>query len=432
MFRVNRRLVPVWVAILLMSPVVAPVVRADGLGGTTKVHGEIKLVDGVRVLRVSGDPSERGFAHGYLLAQDIINLIDGYLQAKDISGGPKRYEALARNLDHVMAVPSPYLVEIEGMLAGIEKRLDGKTTIPMLGRKIERKDLVAINCVPDAVGFGCSSFAAWGNRTKDGKTIAGRNLDWHAIDGLRDSQVVIANVPAKDSKGAAWLSVTWPGMIVCLTGMNENGVTVAMHDAFVGKLREGVEMTPRGFALRMAIEAARAGHAEEDVLGVLRTHRVLVGNIVPVSEPSAGNGPPSMVFEYDGMTKNSKGVTVRHFADKGKDGDAAADDYLIATNHYRERGAAEACNRYKKLSETFEATTDDPAVTVSRAWKLLKKVSMSGGGLVTYQSVVFEPNAMRMHVSFSTREDSAPNGRRVTLDVAKLLERSVRVAAVGE
>ncbi|MCB9857428.1 MAG: hypothetical protein H6818_17235 [Phycisphaerales bacterium] len=431
MFRVNRRLLSVWMVCLFVTMIVAPVVRADEPAAKRKVHGEITQVDGVRVLRVSGDPSERGFAHGYLLAQDIIDLIDGYLQAKDISGGPRRYEGLAQGLDHVMAVPGPYLVEIEGMLAGIDARLDGQTTVPQLGRKLARRDLVAINCVPDFVGFGCSSFAAWGNRTKDGTTIAGRNLDWHTIDCLRDSQIVVANIPAKDAKAAAWLSVTWPGMIVCLTGMNENGVTLAMHDAMVAKARDGVELTPRGFALRLAIEAARADHMEEDVLGVLRTHRVLVGNIVPVAGPTSGDGAPSMVFEYDGMTKNSKGVTVRHFPGNGGNG-AAADDYLIATNHFRERGAIEACNRYMMLSDTFEATKDDPAVTVSRAWKLLKKVSMSGSGLVTYQSVVFEPNAMRMHVSFSTRSDSAPNGKRVTLDVAKLLERSVSIAAVGE
>lgn len=408
----------------------ASLAAAAGPDNSTGVQGEIVHVDGVRVVRVWGDARERGFAQGFLLAQDVIDLIDGYLAAEAISGGPRRYEAMAQRLDHLMTVPSQFLLEIEGMLAGIEKRLDGETTIPRLGRKLTRMDLVAINCVPDSVGFGCSSFAAWGNRTKNGHTIVGRNLDWHAIDSLRNSHVVIANIPAEGAKDAAWISVTWPGMIGCLTGMNEHGVTLAMHDAYVGTTRDAVGLTPRGFALRLAIEAARAASAEADVLGVLQTHRVLVGNIVPVSGPMSGSAAPSMVFEYDGATKNSKGVTVRHFTGNGNDG-ANADDYLIATNHFRERDAAEACNRYETLSQKFEVTKHDPTVTISRAWKLLKKVSMSGGGLVTYQSVVFEPNAKRMHVSLSTGQKSAPNGKRVTLDVAELLKRPVNVAAMG-
>ena len=62
---------------------------------------------------------------------------------------------------------------------------------------------------------------------------------------------------------------------------------------------------------------------------------------------------------------------------------------------------------------------------------MLDDVAMGGGGLVTYHSVVFEPNAMRMHVSFSTDRTSAPDGPRSTLDVAKLLERPVGVIATG-
>ncbi|HPF38178.1 MAG TPA: C45 family autoproteolytic acyltransferase/hydrolase [Phycisphaerae bacterium] len=425
----------VWIRMVflcLLAPLFFPQpLRAADPDQTPTIRGELTQVDGVRVLRVTGDAADRGFAHGYLMAREIIDLIDGYLQAKDVSGGPRQFEALARGLTHVMAVPSPFLVEIDGMLAGIEKRLDGNTTIPLLNRKLTRNDLVVMNCVPDAVGFGCSSFMAWGNRTKDGKTITGRNLDWHSIDALRNTQLVIAHIPAKDSKEAAWLSVAWPGMIGCLTGMNERGVTLSMHDGPTKRGVDGVEATPRGFALRMALETARPGHLEEDVLSVFQKNRVMVGNIVPVSGPSSGETPPAMVFEYDNVRKNAKGVTVRHAGAHGTE-DAAADDYQIATNHFRERSAAQSCNRYEKLSKTFEKSRDDPIVTLARAWKLLERVSMNGGGLVTYQSVIFEPDDMKMHVSFSTADDVAPNGKRVTLNVADLLKRPVSVAASGE
>lgn len=411
----------------------ATTTRAAGPDLASTDHGKIRNVNGIRVMRVTGGPRDRGHAHGYLLARDILDLIDGFLAAEKISGGPRQFEALSRNLDHIMEIPSPYLVELDGMLAGIEKRLDGETTIPKLGRKLTRNDLVAMNCIPDSIGFGCSSFAAWGKGTTDGNTIAGRNLDWHAIDSLKTSQIVVAYVPEAGSSEAAWISVTWPGMTVCLTGMNEHGVTVSMHDAFVGTTKNAVGLTPRGFALRAAIESARPEHVEADVLGVLSRLRVLVGNIVPVASPRQGDSVPSLVFEYDGARKNSRGVTVRHPAKddaETPDGRASA-EFQVATNHFRERRKSERCGRYSQLANGLSKIDGKSELTIEGAWELLKRVSMGDGGLVTYHSVVFEPNAMRMHVSYSTEQESAPNGRRGTLKVDKILRRRAKIAAAG-
>lgn len=429
----RRRRVRCWgvgICLLAVLPL-APRAFADGRDAAKAVQGEIVNVDGMRVVRVWGDARERGFAHGYLLAKDIIGLIDGYVGAEKVSGGPRRYEAIARNLDHIMKVPSPYLVEMDGMLAGIQARLNGETTIPRLGRKLMRKDLVVMNCVPDSVGFGCSSFAAWGKCTENGETIAGRNLDWHAIGVLRDSQVVVANIPAKGLKQAAWVSVTWPGLIICMTGMNERGVTVAMHDAYVGTARNAVEMTPRGFALREAVEAARPKHVEADVLGVLKANRVLVGNIVPVSWPWTDGASASCVFEYDGDTRHSKGVTIRHA--KPPEEGRGTGCFVVATNHYRDRAEPTACSRFEKLDRRCNlAISKNRPITVDRAWKMLKSVSAKDSAFVTYQSVVFEPNAKRMHVSFSNAKASAPNGKRATLDVAELLMRPEAAMAASQ
>lgn len=420
----------IWVICLGVACSIVSQARAAGPDTLPAIHGEIVSVDGLRVVRVSGDAGERGFAEGYLMAKEIIGMIDGYLSAEKISGGPRRFEAMARNLDHIMTVPSPYMVEIDGMLAGIEKRLDGETKIARLGRELTRRDLVAINCVPDAVGFGCSSFVAWGERTHDGNTISGRNLDWHVVEALRDTQIVVAQIPSADSKQAAWVSITWPGLIGCLTGMNQDGVTVAMHDAFVGTAKHDIELTPRGLALRAAVEAARSPNIESDILRVLTGHRVLVGNIVPISFPRVDGNDPAIVFEYDGHRSRSKGVTVRHWSD-GPVHDKAPAHYEIATNHYRQRGAPEACGRYATLDRGLSQATGDAALSVKDAWDLLQSVSQSGPGLITYQSVVFEPNAKRMHVSLSTKDAAAPNGKRITLDVARLLEQPVGALAAG-
>ncbi len=421
-----RRVAPAILSVFYLNTLAhsAPPTRTDG--------GELTQVDGITVLRIHGDPQQRGRAHGYLLAPQIVALVDGYLSAANISGGVERYEATIQLMQNLIDIAPPYRDELRGMLAGIEERLKGDTTIATLGRKLTLGDLIAINCVPDVAGFGCSSFSAWKSLTHEGHTITGRNLDWHNIDALRESQIVIAHVPAKDEKGAAWVSVAWPGLIVCLTGMNEYGVTMAMHDVHVGSPPSPAGITPRGFALREAIEAARAESAKADVQRVLKRCKALVGNNVHVTNPYDGKSFPSRVFEYDGFTRDGDGVTVRTPRSCLPEGERRPIRFQVTTNHYRCRGDAEDCSRYQKLAAKLMSLSngEDGRLTVDKAWDLLDSVAVSGR-ITTYQSVVFEPNARQLHVSLCTADDAAPNGKRSTIRLDQLLRRQPGVATIG-
>src|SRR5512147_788816 len=67
-----------------------------------QLTGKIKTIDKVRILTLWGTPEQRGFAHGYLLAEDIVNLLDGYLRhsVKD----PAAFEKQAKMLLKVMTI----------------------------------------------------------------------------------------------------------------------------------------------------------------------------------------------------------------------------------------------------------------------------------------------------------------------------------------
>jgi len=61
---------------------------------------------------------------------------------------------------------------------------------------------------------------------------------------------------------------------------------------------------------------------------------------------------------------------------------------------------------------------------IDGAWKILRSVARPSGvvfHLVTYHSVVFEPNKRRMHVAFSKNGRPAPQCEPVTLNIAELL-----------
>ncbi|MFQ5411503.1 MAG: C45 family autoproteolytic acyltransferase/hydrolase, partial [Phycisphaerae bacterium] len=374
-------------------------VRADAPGKPTAratapdavaVKGLLSEIEGVRVLRVWGTPHERGYAHGYHMARDILALFEGYLKGESNGGKAAAYQMASMMVSRIMKIEPRYEQELRGMREGIEARLDGETTVSALKRKLNYTDLVAINCIPDSSRLGCSSFAAWGRLTKEGHTLAGRNLDWIRIDALEDNQIILCHLREPGNKSVAgWVSVTWPGLIGCLTGMNERGVTVSMHDAPSDPPEVPAGFTPRAFALRDAIEAAHSSTtiAERDILKVLRHRRVAVGNIVSVTTPfmpersGVSQTGPALAIEYDGVTSRSGGVTLRSSTiswapartrNRGCIRLMGGEMFQICTNHYRQRGAAVSCDRYKTIKRRLGSLESaGKMLDVEGAWKIL-------------------------------------------------------------
>lgn len=418
---------PVMLRALLVLVAFASVARADAPPAPT-VNGRLTSVEGVPVLTVWGTPRERGFAQGHFFAERLVAMLDTYLGDTEISGGPARYAASTQLVPLMMRIQPAYQEELRGLLAGIEARLDGRTTVPRLKRKLAIRDLVTLNCIPDSARFGCSSFTVWGRRTADGDTIAGRNLDWNVSAALLDSQVVVVHVPEAGSGSLAWVSVGWPGLIGCLTGMNAEGVTVSMHDSWGGGPSGMMGFTPRALALREAIEAARSGTAQADILEVFRKRTVAVGSNVAVALPhragkGAGDSAASVVFEYDGVTTLAGGVTVRAPGPAGKRGGGAMQ---VTTNHYRSRAEPTRCGRFQTIGRALAAAEKKhERIDLAAAWRILGSVAQPGrrdGGLATYHSVVFEPDKMKMHVALTDGGKPAPECKHVTLDVAALIK----------
>lgn len=419
---------PLMLRVFVVLALFAPLVHADPPKAPS-LNGRLATVEGVRVLTVWGTPYERGFAHGHFLADDLIAMLDAYLADTELSGGPTQYEATTQLVPLMMNIPDVYQEELRGLLAGVEARLDGKTTVPRLNRKLAIRDLVTVNCIPDSAGFACSSFVAWGRLTGTGDTISGRNLDWNVSDALLAGQVVIVHVPEADSGSLPWVSIGWPGLTGCLTGMNAEGVTMSMHDTLGDKPTGKLGFTPRALALREAIEAARPATAQADILAVFRKRMVAVGNNVAVALPHhaarLAAAAPSLVFEYDGATTRSGGVTVRLPKDiaRARDADGV---FQITTNHYRSRAKPTRCGRYKKIRRALVAADENHGrIDVDAAWRILGSVAQPGGrdgGLATYHSVVFEPDKLKMHVALTDRGKPAPSCKHVTLDVAALIK----------
>lgn len=75
---------------------------------------------------------------------------------------------------------------------------------------------------------GCSSFAVWNEKAKDGEIIIGRNFDFYVGDDFAKNKIIAF---IKPDKGIPFMMVTWAGMTGVVSGMNQNGLTVTINAA---------------------------------------------------------------------------------------------------------------------------------------------------------------------------------------------------------
>ena len=75
---------------------------------------------------------------------------------------------------------------------------------------------------------GCSSFACWAEQSEDGSLIVGRNFDFYVGDDFAKNKMVLFVEP---TSGYKFASISWPGMMGVLSGMNEMGLTITINAA---------------------------------------------------------------------------------------------------------------------------------------------------------------------------------------------------------
>ncbi|MGB2988080.1 MAG: carcinine hydrolase/isopenicillin-N N-acyltransferase family protein, partial [Phycisphaerae bacterium] len=158
--------------------------------------------------------------------------------------------------------------------------------------------------------------------------------------------MVTVHVPPADSNELGWVSVFWPGLIGCTTGMNAEGVTVAMHDSNSPNPTTAGGFTPSLLLYRKAVESARAQTAVDDISRVLAKRYTVAGYNMMMTRPHTGLGPAAVVFEHDADLTKTRGMTVREPEDSNA--------FLACTNHSRKRYEPAPGIRYPKLSNGLE------------------------------------------------------------------------------
>ncbi len=294
--------------------------------------GSFRRVEGVGVLTLWGNPYQRGFAHGWLLAPAVVDVVDVVVGSRLLLARKRHYEEVVLPLMERFAFEPDDEAELQGLFDGVRFRLGPAPMLPRVGRPLELRDLRACNTAGDWYRQACSSFAAWGSRTQDRHVWVGRNFDFLPARAFFTHQMLIVHKPLGDKK--AWATVAAPGFIGCITGINEDGVFASVHDVFLRLRPLEAGYAPRLLTLRRLMEACRAADLAAQALPILEARKQMFDNAILLAAPVRDGTPPALVFEYNNDYTRDKGVTIRDPHDNEK---GLGHEMLICTNHFRKR-----------------------------------------------------------------------------------------------
>jgi hypothetical protein len=379
------------------------------------LKGSLSVEKGIRVLRLHGTSQEMGYAHGFLLAAEILEGFESYIVYSPVVGGPKNYEArIAPKVRREMAFLPEHEAELAGMLEGIRSALGDRARVPALDRALELNDLKVLNSYGDWYQFACSSFSAWGKLTPDGETITARNFDFFPTPILEKAQLLVAYAPSDRSR-KRWVDVAFPGVLGVISGMNEDGVGLFVHDV---RRRPGAEhetgVHARLLVLRSAIESTGPDGAPGIVWKKLQALTSSMGNNVQVTSPFDGKHAPAAIIEYDGVEDQDGGASFR----------APADGALTVccTNHYRVRSSPSSCRRYTKMTELLaEAEAKGQKIDAVKARSIMGSIVQNSVFSRSLHTVIFFPRAKRFEIMLGKDGKVSPATEPVAFTLAELL-----------
>jgi len=192
-----------------------------------------KSNSGLWEMYLEGKPFERGVINGKL-SRNLIRMQEEAFVAEINQIVPSRfYQFFLKNFiywfnrDLDKYLPEEYKLEIYGI------SLSASRKYTFIGSNYQR--LLNYHSAHD-IGHAlknlrlveCTSFGVWSGKSKDSSLLIGRNFDFYAGDDFAENKIVCFEKP---DLGYAFMMVTWGGMIGCVSGMNEKGLTVTINAA---------------------------------------------------------------------------------------------------------------------------------------------------------------------------------------------------------
>jgi hypothetical protein len=369
-----------------------------------ETNGSLEEINGVRVLRVWGSPQEMGFAQGYLLADDLMDLFEHVLFGTLLANFPKQwtYEQVVSVIEEQIVWPEGYREEMEAIIHGMEAALGELPEITheriAAGSVVVNADMVAIlNAHTDLVDLprDCCSFAAWGAATGDGQTRAGGNQQgpWGP---LHDYALLMVRQP---SDGLSTACSNIPGSLTCMRGFNETGVVMMPQGAKTPWI-EVDGLCYAGMHGRLVLEQVAAGpDMVSQVAEVFETYPRCGSSIFLFAQGTPAWSDPSVDQRAVVIEHDYTGVTVRLPSHNALPGTPLT-EAIVATNRFLQRKPPASHPTMGESDRRYDAMVAVLQKGVNDLMDMQEVLIACDPGGVAQQSVYVEPDTMTIHVAF--------------------------------
>ncbi len=263
--------------------------------------------EGLNVLYLTGTPFEMGYANGVLTQKlmdrqeqallDLLNRVAPYEWTQFLL----KFMVVYKNRHLPQHVLPEYQTEILGITLGCPD------PHPEVGPYYYRvlnyhaaQDISYMMMNSPLLRRGCTVFGAWGNHTRDGHLLAGRNFDWEAHPVFDEDRLLILCEP-KD--GIPFVSLAWSGMAGAVSGMNREGLAITVNGA--PSDLPGDSATPTCLVAREVLQRARN---LAEAVDIIRRRQVFVSAMFLVGSRQDGHfvivekTPTQTVIQEPGAT----------------------------------------------------------------------------------------------------------------------------------
>lgn len=340
-------------------------------------HGELRWIDGHRVVLLSGTPEQIGAAHGKLLKQQSVRCIDSVLYSFGTAQAILTGKWFRHELENAYARLAPHIPE--------RHKIETRAMAASLG--LEPQLCETLNVFPEL--FHCSGFAVFGKATVDGTLYHGRVLDYMTTIGLQDAATTFIVAPTGKH---AFANVGYAGFIGSVSGMNDQQISLGE----MGGRGEGQwDGVPMATLMRRALEECST---LDEVMNLWK------------------NSPRTCEYYYvfaDGKTNRAVGVAA--FPDKiefifpgqsdARIGEGIEDAVVISSG-----------GRLKKLRERVIEKHGKIEVA-SAKWLMSRPVAMQSN----LHNVLFIPAKGELHVANADHHKPAAECHYVKLNLIELL-----------
>lgn len=351
-------------------------------------------------LYIKGNPIQLGYNNG-ALTQSLMQKQESIFFAKVEGFVPSKFrQRLLRgflkwyNRKMYLNVREDYQAELYGLAQYSSDQYD--FIAPKYLRNLYLHGAHDIgHAMQDLAMVGCTSLAVWNENTEDGDLLIGRNFDFYVGDDFAKNKLVEFVQP---EEGIPYMSVSWPGMIGVVSGMNKEGITVTIN---AGKSKIPLTAkTPISLVTREILQYAKN---IDEAIAIAKKRKVFVSESILVGSAADKNAviievSPKNLGVYRVQNTN-RVLCTNHFQSEAYKEDKRNQ------KHIEESHSEYRYERLQELLQEEKKMTPEKMASILRNRSGLKDENIGYGNekalnqLLAHHAVIFSPQKKLVWVS---------------------------------